>query len=282
MKRLVRRAVQRKACLFAWVFLVLVIFCALSAPWIARYNPNQQSLVKRLKPPAWHAQGLKEHLLGTDQLGRDVFSRVIWGSRVSLAVALTSVIASGFLGAVFGLLSGYYGGIVDSIIMRLVDIQSAFPATLLAIALIAIMGPSLTNLIVVLGITGWVTYARVVRAETLSLRESDFVQAARALGSSDLRIIFRHILPNLMSSGVVVLTMQVARVIITEASLSFLGLGVPLTTPTWGGMLSDAQVNLGRAPWLATVPGIAIVLTVLSINLIGDLLRDVLDPKAVN
>lgn len=279
---LLRRAWKRKITLVALVFLVIIVSTGLLAPWITPCDPNAQNLRARLKPPVWSESGSSEHLFGTDQLGRDVLSRVIKGSQISIGIALAAIVVSGLLGVVLGMASGFYQGVFDTVLMRIADVQLAFPPILLAIAVIAVLGPSVRNLVLVLGVTGWVTYARVVRAETLVIGNGEFVLAARAMGMSDMRIMLFHILPNLVPSGIVVLTTQVARVIITEASLSFLGLGVPVTTPTWGGMLSDAQAYMTTAPWLATIPGVVMMLTILAINLTGDLFRDVLDPKIID
>lgn len=274
-----RRLILRRSSLLAMLFLVVVVSVALFAPLIAPHDPNEQHLEHKLQPPFWKEGGDARYLLGTDQLGRDILSRIIWGSRVSLSIGIFSVAVAGTIGVLAGLVAGYFGGRLDTAIMRIADVQLAFPGILLAIAIIAVVGPSLRNLIVVLGVTGWVTQARVVRAQTMSLRELDFVQAARALGASDLSIMLRHILPNVFASVLVIATVQVGGFIVSEAGLSFLGLGVPLSTPTWGGMLNDAQLYLLSANWLAVFPGLAIMLTVLSINLVGDLLRDLLDPK---
>ena len=275
-----RRLKRRRSSLLAVLFLALVIGVAIFAPLVAPHDPNAQDLGRKLEPPFLMKGGSVEHLLGTDQLGRDILSRIILGSRVSLSVGIFSVAVSSGIGVVAGLLAGYFGERLDTVIMRIADVQLAFPGILLAIAIIAVVGPSLRNLIVVLGITGWVTHARVVRAQTMSLRQLEFVQAARALGLSDFWIMLRHVLPNVFASILVIGTVQVGGFIVSEAGLSFLGLGVPLSTPTWGGMLNDAQLYLSSVSWFALPPGLAIMITVLSINLVGDLLRDLLDPKA--
>lgn len=274
------RGRRRKATLAAAGVLAAVVLMALLAPWISPVDPNLQRLDQRLLPPVWAPGGVWPHVLGTDHLGRDVLSRIVWGSRVSLSVGVSAVAVSGAIGVLLGLISGFYPGtFVETLIMRVADVQLAIPSILLAIAVISVLGPNLRNLIIVLAITGWVTYARVVRAHALSLRQQEFVQAARAIGVPAWRILWRHVLPNLLSSVIVIATMQVATFIISEASLSFLGLGVPLSTPTWGGMLSEAQLYMFDAKWLATFPGLAIMVTVLSINLVGDLLRDTFDPR---
>lgn len=278
MKRLLKRALRRKAPVVAAGVLLLIILMALLAPIVAPADPNAQDLLVRLQAPG----AVPGHLLGTDQLGRDVLSRIIFGTRVSLAVGLAAAGFAALIGTTLGLIAGFFGGWVGNIIMRLADTQLAIPGILLALAMVAVLGPSLKNLVIVLGISGWVTYARVARAQALALREQDFVEGGRAIGAGSLRILFRYLLPNLWGSLIVVLTMQVASFIISEASLSFLGLGVPLDTPTWGGMLNDGQLFVASAWWVATFPGLAILITVLSINLVGDLLRDVLDPKLAN
>ncbi len=244
------------------------------------FDPLVQEVSERLKPPGWVDEQGRLHPLGTDHLGRDLLARVIFGSRIALLVGLAAVMISGLLGMAIGLASGYFGGRVDDFFMRLADVQLAFPFILLAIAVIGILGPSLRNIIIVIGVSSWVVYARVVRGEVLSIREREFVQAAIALGSRDGRILLRHVLPNAFTPWLVVATLDMARVIIIESALSFLGLGVQPPTPTWGGMLADGRVYLSTAWWLATFPGLlAILVTVLGINLLGDGLRDTLDPR---
>ncbi len=227
----------------------------------------------------WVSGGTIDYPLGTDTLGRDVLSRLLYGARISLIVGLSAVCISGVLGVSLGLLAGYYGGRLDDVLMRLGDIQLAFPILVLAIAVLAVLGASLGNVILVLGISGWVTYARIVRGETLSLKQREFVEAARAIGSPDGSIIWYHILPNILPPVTVVATFSVARVIIAEASLSFLGLGIPPPTPSWGAMLDEGRNYITTAWWLALFPGLAILFLVLGINLVGDWVRDVLDPR---
>jgi peptide/nickel transport system permease protein len=221
----------------------------------------------------------RTHYLGTDPLGRDLMSRLMFGSRISLLVGFTAVMIGGTLGLCLGLLSGYYGHWLDDIIMRVADIQLAFPSILLYIAVLAVVGPGLVNVIVILGLTGWVVYGRVTRGQVLSVREQEFVQAARSIGCRDSRIIWKHVLPNVFGALIVVGSFAVASNIIAEASLSFLGLGVPPAVPTWGIMLAEGKEYLRDAWWPVTFPGLAIMLTVLSINALGDWLRDYLDPR---
>lgn len=252
---------------------------ALFAPMLSPSDPYTQSLPERLRPPAWLADGLPNHLLGTDSLGRDILSRMIYGSRISLAVGVAAVIFSGSIGVPLGLLAGYFGGLTDAILARIADVQQAIPFLILAIAVVAVIGPSLVNLIIVLAITTWVLYFRVVRGEALSLREEEYIWAARAVGCGNGRIIWHHIFPNLLPSVIVIATLLVANMILFEAALSFLGLGVPPPTPTWGRMVSEGRDYLATAWWIPVFPGLAILITVLGINLLGDWVRDVLDPR---
>lgn len=273
------RLVRRRTALFGLVVVAAVMLATILAPLIASFDPLEQEISQRLRAPGWRDASGRIHPLGTDHLGRDILSRIIYGSRVALVVGFSAVAISGVLGMTLGLLAGYFGGKVDDIFMRLADIQLAFPFILLAIAVIGVLGPSLKNIIIVIGVSSWVIYARVVRGEVLSLREREFVQAALALGSGDVRVIVRHILPNAFTPWLVIATLDMARVIVVESALSFLGLGVQPPTPTWGGMLADGRVYISTAWWLATFPGLAILLTVLGINLLGDGLRDTLDPR---
>ena len=277
--RVMTRLVRRRTALFGLIVVLAVLVAAVFAPLVSPFDPLAQDIGQRLKEPGWQdAQG-HIHPLGTDHLGRDILSRIIHGSRIALSVGLAAVAISGVLGMAVGLVSGYFGGRVDDFFMRLADIQLAFPFILLAIAVIGVLGPSLRNIIIVIGVSSWVVYARVVRGEVLSIREREFVQAAVALGSRDYRVLVRHVLPNAFTPWLVVATLDMARVIVIESALSFLGLGVQPPTPTWGGMLADGRVYLSTAWWLATFPGLAILVTVLGINLLGDGLRDTLDPR---
>lgn len=252
---------------------------ALLAPALAPDDPVRNDLLERLTPPAWLEGGSWRHPLGTDTLGRDVVSRLLYGARVSLIVGFSAVVVAGAFGVVLGLVAGYYGGRLDDVLMRLGDVQLAFPALVLAIAVLAVLGAGLVNVVLVLGVTGWVTYARIARAETLSLRHREFVESARALGARDGAILWRHVLPNVLPPLVVVATFSVARTIIAEASLSFLGLGIPPPAPSWGAMLDEGRNYLTTGWWLALFPGLAILGVVLGINVVGDWLRDTLDPR---
>jgi peptide/nickel transport system permease protein len=257
----------------------LAVLAAVAAPWISPASPTAGELAARLKPPAWHEAAVAGRPLGTDLLGRDVLSRLIWGARISLLIALLATALGAATGSLIGLVTGYYRGRVDRVVTKLIDIQLAFPFVLLAIAVIAVAGPSVPVLIVVLAIGAWVGHARIVRGLVLSLRERDYVQAALALGAGTPRVLFRHLLPEILSVIVVLATFDVGRIIILESTLSFLGLGVQPPTPSWGSDLRDAAVYVRQAWWTATFPGLAIMVVVLGLNLVGDALRDALDPR---
>ncbi|MGH7368288.1 MAG: nickel transporter permease [Candidatus Rokuibacteriota bacterium] len=276
---LLRRLVRRRTALFGMLVVVAVLLAAVFAPLVAPFDPLEQDIGQRLREPGWQDEQGRVHLLGTDHLGRDILSRIISGSRIALVVGLAAVMISGVIGMLIGLVAGYFGGRLDDVLMRLADIQLAFPFILLAIAVIGVLGPSLRNIIIVIGVSSWVVYARVVRGEVLSIREREYVHAAVALGSRHWRVLRSHVLPNTFTPWLVVATLDMARVIVIESALSFLGLGVQPPTPTWGGMLADGRVYLSTAWWLATFPGLAILVTVLGINLFGDGLRDTLDPR---
>jgi peptide/nickel transport system permease protein len=266
--------------LFAVIFLLAASIAAAFGPVLSPLDPNRQNLVLRLASPMAPGPDGAVFWLGSDALGRDVLSRLLYGARVSLLVGFAAITVGGSIGIVAGLLSGYFGGWVDDLIMRLADIQLAFPFILLAIMFLVVLGSGVWNLILVLGVGQWVTYARIVRADTLSLREKEFVEAARALGDSTASIIFRTILPNILAPLTVIASFNVASVILSEAALSFLGLGVPPSVPTWGSMLAESRDTLiANKWWLAVFPGVAIMLTVLSFNILGDWLRDFLDPR---
>ncbi len=258
------------------VILSALVVTAIFAPWIAPYDPNKMDLAAGVQSPS------PEHILGTDELGRDLLSRLIYGSRVSLTVGLIVVGIAGSIGVTLGAISGYYGGAVDQIIMRLVDVIYAFPFLVLAIAVVAIVGPSLTNMMIVLGCVSWIGYARLVRGLVLSLREEEFTKAAQVVGVRDWQIIFRHILPNCLGVVIVQATFGVAIAILAASGLSFLGMGAQPPTAEWGAMLTTAKKHMRNHPTLAVAPGVAIMITVLSINFVGDALRDALDPRLRN
>jgi len=266
--------------LLAFLTLAAIIVCALFPAALAPDPPNEQQITKRLLPPMWMERGTNQHVLGTDQLGRDLLSRVIHGARISLVVGLCALLLSGIVGVTIGVLAGYYRGHLDDWLMRLADVQLSIPFVLLAIAIIAVIGPSNVNVVLVLAVNGWVVYARLARGQALSLREREFIAAYRALGASDARIVVRHVLPNLLSAVIVVASLELAGIITLESSLSFLGLGIQPPTVSWGYMLADGRSYLlGGAWWVVTFPGLAITATILSINVIADWLRDVLDPR---
>jgi peptide/nickel transport system permease protein len=273
-----RRLWRLKWGLAATAIMLLIVGSAVLAPWLARFDPLSVNIRHRLAPPAWLEGGTPEHLLGTDQVGRDLLSRMIYGGRVSLIVGVCAVLISASLGVLLGLTAGYFGGSADWTVMTLVNVTLTFPFVLLALAVIAVLGPSLTNMIFVLGVAGWPIYTRVIRAETMALREREFVVAARALGMRHTRIMFGQILPNLVSAIIVIGTLQVAQVIILESFLSFLGLGIQPPTPAWGNMLGEGRVYMLNSWWIAAFPGAAIFVTTLVINLMGNALRDWLDP----
>lgn len=262
---------------FAIVGLVLLV--AIVGPYLAPADPIAQDISQRLRPPIWEAGGSSAHILGTDQLGRDLLSRLIYGARISLTISIGASVFATIVGVFLGLISGYYGGWLDELIMRVVDIQLAFPFLLLAITIMAMLQASMRNVILVLAISGWVVYARLVRGNTLTLADTEFVVSARALGCSDARIIFRHILPNLVGVVTVVFTLQVAQFIIAESALSFLGLGIRPPQPSWGTIMNEGRQYLDTAWWVETFPGIAILIATSGVGLLGDWLRDMLDPR---
>ena len=268
-----RRLRKDRLAMGGGILVILLFILSFLAPLLAPYDPGEINVREILSPPS------ARHLMGTDQLGRDVLSRVIWGSRISLKVGFVAVGIAVAIGAVLGALSGYYGGWIDSLTMRFVDVMLCFPTFFLILAVIAFLEPNIWNIMVVIGLTGWMGVARLVRAEFLTLREREFVLAARALGASDLRIIFSHILPNALTPVLVSATLGVSGAILTESALSFLGLGVQPPTASWGNILTAGKDNIEIAWWLSLYPGLAILITVLSYNLLGEGLRDALDPR---
>lgn len=281
LKRVVSAFLLSKIATFGALIFALFLLITILAPVLAPHDPALQDLKRRLAPPV--GLGMEEasweYPLGNDNLGRDILSRLLVGSRVSFVVGVITILLSASVGSLIGAASGFYRGALDNVVMRFVDIWMAFPGLLLAIAFGAALGPGLVNLIIALSLTNWVVYCRVVRAEVLSIRERDYVMAARIVGASDLRIILRHVLPNILAPILVISTLRMGTVIISEASLNFLGIGVQSSMPTWGGMLSDGREFMRNAWWLATFPGIAISIVVLGVNLLGDGLRDALDPR---
>ena len=270
---------ESKTGMLGLLIVLLVIFTAVFAPVIAPYSPTKQDLMHKLIDPVFAGGGAPEHFLGTDQLGRDILSRIIYGSRVTLLVAVFGTLFAGLIGVIMGSIAGYYGKAVDAVIMRIVDIQLSFPFVLLALFVAAVLGRSLRNVIIVAAVSNWVQYARLVRGEILAVRELEYIEAIRSVGAKNSRIITRHVIPNVINPVIIQATLGMARIILMEASLSYLGLGVPLEIPTWGRMLSEGRDYMMTNPWLAIIPGIAITLTVLGVNLMGDWLRDYLDPK---
>ena len=255
----------------------MILVAAVFAERLAPYGPNEQDIVKRLQPP-----GIPGHVLGTDEVGRDILSRLIHGARISLLIGVIAVGVSCPLGVLVGLIAGYAGRRTDDVLMHVTDIQLAIPTILLAIAVVAVLGPGLPNVIITLSVTGWTLYARLVRGQTMTVKTRDFVQAARANGAGDARIVLRHVLPNVFSPVIVVAVFAVANMIVLEATLSFLGLGVEPSVVTWGRMLNGGRLYLNTAWWLTAFPGFAIFVTVLAVNLLGDHLRDWLDPRLRN
>jgi peptide/nickel transport system permease protein len=261
---------------------ILVLFLlipAIFAPLVAPHDPLKGALSKRLKPPVWAQGGSIEYPLGTDKMGRDILSRMIYGARISLLVSFMAVVVGGSIGTALGLISGYFGGKLDTLIMRLVDITLSLPTILLALVLVSAVGPSFGTVITVIALIIWARYARQARAETLTVREQDFVARARVAGASHSRIMLRYIFPNIVNTLVVLATLQVGSIILLESTLSFLGVGIPRPTPAWGVMVADGRELIVTAWWVSMFPGIGIMLTVLALNLFGDWLRDHLDPK---
>jgi peptide/nickel transport system permease protein len=259
-------------------FVAALLLVAAAAPLLAPQDPIRQSLRGRLHSPTWSGADGRAHVLGTDHLGRDVLSRVIYGSRVSLVIGFAAVVVGGVIGSAAGLAAGFSRGRLDGIIMTLADAQLAFPFILLAIGIIAVLGPSFPTLVVVIGLSGWVSYARILRSQVLVVRSREFVESIHALGGSLARIVLRHVLPNVLSSIVVIATLELARAIVLEATLSFLGLGIQPPTPSWGGMVQEGREYLDSAWWISTFPGLVLMVTSIVVSRTGDWLRDVLDP----
>lgn len=260
--------------------LVTMATAALFAPVVAPYDPEWQERGDRLVPPfSFSDETGRFYLLGTDPLGRDILSRVIYGARISLIIGFSSVAISAPIGVLLGLLSGYTNRWVDDVIMRIADIQLALPFILLPMVIVSVLGATMRNLILVLAIAGWVVYARVVRGQVIRLRQVEYIQSSKAVGCSGSRILFRHLLPNVLTPVIVLVTLGLAQMILLESSLSFLGLGIQPPTPTWGGMLNESRNYIAQSWWASVMPGIAIMMTVLSVNFLGDWLRDILDPK---
>lgn len=275
----ITRLFRKKAALFSALFILLAVLCALFPELIAPHDPYAQELVRRLKPPSFMDRGVESFYLGTDHLGRDNLSRIIYGARITLLVSLFAVFVSAIFGISAGLAAGFYGGRTDGVILRLIDMQLAFPVILLVIAVVAVVGPSLTNLIIIMGLSGWPRFARIVRGAVLSVRGLEYVEAARAIGANQLRVMMHHILPNILSAIIVYASFELARMILLEATLSFLGLGVQPPTPTWGGMISDGKKYISISWSVSLFPGIAIAAIILAFNILGDELRDALDPQ---
>ncbi|MBI4282871.1 MAG: ABC transporter permease [Chloroflexi bacterium] len=271
--KIVDKIVEDRAMLAGCLLIVLFVVMAIFSPWLSPYDPFAQNISLRLSPPG------AKHWLGTDGYGRDILSRIIWGSRISITVGIFAVGIGAALGIMAGLISGFFGGAIDNVIMRVVDTLLVLPTILLALVIVAMLGPSIFNVMIAVGISNAPRFARIIRAEVLSVKKMDYVAAAFALGASHKRLILRHILPNTFASLLVLSTLRVAQAITTEASLSFLGLGAQPPTPTWGSMIADGRVFLRTSPWIPIFPGIMIMLLVMGFNLFGDGLRDILDPK---
>ncbi len=268
-----KRLRKHKLALVSGIILLILIFACLFAPFLTPYNYYDIDLDNRFAPPS------REHIMGTSEIGHDIFTRILYGGRISLLVGFASAFAAAIIGGILGLVSGYYGGMIDNIIMRVADVFYSIPVLPLMLIIAKFLGSSLTNIILIIVVFGWMTVARIVRGMTLSLKNQEFSEAARAIGSSNIRIIYKHIFPNVMAPLIVSATLAIGGAIIYEASLSFLGLGIQPPTPSWGNMLQRAQEHIWRAPWMAFWPGIFIFITVLCFNFLGDGLRDAMDPR---
>jgi peptide/nickel transport system permease protein len=276
---LLKRLLKYKSGSIGLLIVIVLLGTALLAPLIAPHDPFQQSLKKRLTPPSWMQGGDSEYFLGTDLIGRDILSRIIYGARISLLVGVCTVVLAGCFGVLLGIVGGYYGGKIDYWVITLINMMWSFPFILLALVIVVVLGTSLVNVIIALAATSWVSFARIIRGEVMAIKVREFVQAERALGAGDLRVMFRLILPNVSSSMFVLATIEFVRAIIRESFMSFLGVGVPPTVPSWGGMLADSRAFMLVMWWLAAFPGLAIFFTALGVNLMGDGLRDLLDPR---
>jgi peptide/nickel transport system permease protein len=270
-----RKALQRRKVLIGALLLMVMVGSAVFAPVLAPYDPDHQDVASRLQPPVW-AGGSVNHLLGTDHLGRDMLSRIMYGGRVSLLIGFSAVLISGTLGVTLGLVAGFLGGRIDTVLMRVADVQLAFPQILLVLLILVILGRSVGAIVIVLALADWVIYARLVRGRLLVERQREYVEAAQALGASRLRIMFRHLLPNILPIVLVIGTLQLGVMILLESSLSYVGVGIEPPTSSWGRMLNDGQMYMAIAWWVSTLPGVAIVLTVLGVNFLGDGLRQTL------
>lgn len=277
--RMLQKFLQARLVVISSFLITVILALAMAAPWLSPFPPEEVDIRNRLTPPAWLKDGTSAHLLGTDHVGRDILSRILFGARISLLVGVSTVFIGGVVGIGLGVIAGYLGGRVEALIMRTVDIQLAFPSVLLAVALMAVLGSSIQNVILVLSLSTWASFCRIARAQTLSIRRKEFVTGIEALGAHTPLIIARYIFPNIASPLIIVASFSLANNIINEASLSFLGVGIPPSIPTWGGMLGEGRNYLRIAWWVATLPGIALMLTVYSVNVIGDWLRDYLDPR---
>lgn len=279
--RILRNLLRSPGGMIGIILVFLAVVCAVFAPQIAPYDPTAGTILNRLLPPAWIHGGSSQFLLGTDPVGRDVLSRIIYGARISLYIGISSTVMSLAIGVPVGLISGYFGGWIDDIFMRIADIMLTFPFVLLAILVMALFGPGINKLVIVLGVSGWAGLARVVRSEVLRIRELEYITAVRSLGASTFRILFHHVFPGTLSPVVVISTMNIAVNILLASGLSYLGLGVDPSIPDWGGMLASGQLYLTTSWWVDVFPGIALMLTVLGFNLLGDWLRDITDTTRI-
>lgn len=280
-KIVISRMLHSKFFMVGAVTAIVIILLSVFSPVIVQYDPLTNNLAERLMAPEYFARGLQGHVFGTDEAGRDIFSRLLLGSRYSLTIAAVVVFVAAFIGTVLGAVSGYFGGAVDAVIMRLCDIMMAIPNLVLAIAVMAVLGPNIFNLVIVLIITTWVQYCKVTRNNVMVVKNTEFIKASQVLGASRMHIMFSQIFPNVTTQLIILISQQLGWTILTEASLSFLSLGVQPPTPSWGNMIADGRNFLITNPWLVMVPGVALMVTVLAFNFLGDGLRDVLDPKRI-